>query len=168
MSRRSRFKPAKPSPNSGLQPNTTWRPRTASSIRGERADNLEQAIHHYEQALQVYTRETFPRSWAMTEGSLALALSERIRGERADNLEAGDPPFRASPSISILARPFLRTGRRPRTTWLSPFRSASGGNTPTISSRRSSVFEQALQILHPRGASGGLGTHAVQPGKHLL
>ncbi|MEA5472514.1 tetratricopeptide repeat protein, partial [Spirulina sp. 06S082] len=56
-------------------------------IRGERADNLEQAISFYELALQVYTREAFPEQWAMTQNNLASAYSDRIRGERADNLE---------------------------------------------------------------------------------
>ena len=55
-------------------------------IRGERADNLEEAIRHCELALQVYTREAFPTDWAMTQNNLATAYSDRIRGERADNL----------------------------------------------------------------------------------
>ncbi|WP_159784189.1 CHAT domain-containing tetratricopeptide repeat protein [Sodalinema gerasimenkoae] len=56
-------------------------------IRGERADNLEQAITAYEQALEVRTRDAFPEQWAMTQNNLANAYSDRIRGERADNLE---------------------------------------------------------------------------------
>jgi tetratricopeptide (TPR) repeat protein len=59
----------------------------AQNPQGERADNLEQAIHHYQQALQVLTQPAFPIEWAMTQHDLALAYSERIRGERADNLE---------------------------------------------------------------------------------
>ena len=39
-------------------------------IRGERAENLEQAIQHYEQALAVRTREAFPQDWAMTHNNL--------------------------------------------------------------------------------------------------
>ncbi|TAH50884.1 MAG: CHAT domain-containing protein, partial [Chloroflexota bacterium] len=56
-------------------------------IRGERADNLEEAIRHFELALEVYTRAAFPTDWAMTQNNLANAYSNRIRGERADNLE---------------------------------------------------------------------------------
>jgi CHAT domain-containing protein len=56
-------------------------------IRGERADNLEQAIAASTLALQVYTREAFPQQWAMTQNNLAIAYLYRIRGERADNLE---------------------------------------------------------------------------------
>jgi CHAT domain-containing protein len=59
----------------------------ADRIRGERADNLEQAIHHYEQALKVRTREALPEQWATSQNNLAAAYADRIRGERADNLE---------------------------------------------------------------------------------
>jgi|GEM_PF-1663677 len=55
--------------------------------QGSRADNLEQAIYHYEQIQQVYTRAAFPEDWAMTQNNLALAYADRIRGERADNLK---------------------------------------------------------------------------------
>jgi hypothetical protein len=55
--------------------------------QGSRADNLEQAIYHYEQIQQVYTRAAFPEDWAMTQNNLANAYLNRIRGERADNLE---------------------------------------------------------------------------------
>ena len=56
-------------------------------ISGERAANLEQAIHHYRQALEIYTRETFPEQWAMTQNKLWVAFSDRIAGEQAANLE---------------------------------------------------------------------------------
>jgi tetratricopeptide (TPR) repeat protein len=59
----------------------------SNRIRGERADNLEQAITAYERALEVRTREAFPEDWAMTQNSLAIAYRNRIRGEHADNLE---------------------------------------------------------------------------------
>jgi tetratricopeptide (TPR) repeat protein len=58
-----------------------------SRIRGERADNLERAIAHYQEALTVRAREAFPEQWAQTQNNLANAYGERIRGERADNLE---------------------------------------------------------------------------------
>ena len=40
-------------------------------IRGERADNLEEAICHYELALEVRTREASPFSWAMARSNMA-------------------------------------------------------------------------------------------------
>jgi CHAT domain-containing protein/tetratricopeptide (TPR) repeat protein len=56
---------------------------------GPRAENLELAIEHYNQALEVYTREAFPEDWdwAAIHNNLAAAYSDRIRGERAENLE---------------------------------------------------------------------------------
>jgi CHAT domain-containing protein len=56
-------------------------------IRGERAENVEQAIGHYEHALQVYTREVFPEDWARIHHNLGSAYQNRTRGERAENLE---------------------------------------------------------------------------------
>jgi CHAT domain-containing protein/tetratricopeptide (TPR) repeat protein len=52
-----------------------------------RADNLEEAITHYQLALEVYTLKAFPQEWAMMQNNLAAVYSDRIRGERADNLE---------------------------------------------------------------------------------
>ena len=60
---------------------------SAQSLQGESADNLEQAISHYEQALEVFTCQNFPEQWALTQNNLATAYRERIRGEHADNLE---------------------------------------------------------------------------------
>ena len=54
---------------------------------GERAENLEQAIHHFKQALEVFTRQAFPEDWAQAQNNLGGAYYERIRGERAENLE---------------------------------------------------------------------------------
>ena len=54
---------------------------------GNRAENLEKAIHHYQQALEVYARQAYPQDWAMTQNNLATAYLYRIRGEGAENLE---------------------------------------------------------------------------------
>ncbi len=54
---------------------------------GNRAENLEKAIHHYQQALEVYTHQAYPQQWATAQNNLAAAYQNRIRGERAENLE---------------------------------------------------------------------------------
>ncbi len=54
---------------------------------GHRAENLEQAIFHYQQALEVLTRQAYPEQWAGTQNNLGEAYRNRIRGERAENLE---------------------------------------------------------------------------------
>jgi len=59
----------------------------AQTPLGNRADNIEQAIHHYEQALLVRTPPTFPADWAATQNNLAAAYWSRIRGQKADNIE---------------------------------------------------------------------------------
>ena len=55
--------------------------------QGDRADNLEKSIAHYEAALTAYTRAAFPEDWALTQHNLGVAYWGRIGGERGDNLE---------------------------------------------------------------------------------
>ena len=43
-------------------------------LLGERADNLNQAIDFYQRALEVHTRETYPREWAMTRNALGAVF----------------------------------------------------------------------------------------------
>ena len=67
--------------------------------RGERADNIERAIAHYEMALTVDTdRSCSSEDWATSQHNLANAYSKRICGERADNLEAALERYEAAPS----------------------------------------------------------------------
>ncbi|MBN3897595.1 MAG: CHAT domain-containing protein, partial [Nostoc sp. NOS(2021)] len=56
-------------------------------IKGDRADNIEQAIAASTSALTVHTREASPVDWAATQNDLANAYRERIKGDRADNIE---------------------------------------------------------------------------------
>ncbi|CAC5345934.1 conserved hypothetical protein [Planktothrix rubescens CCAP 1459/22] len=55
--------------------------------RGNRKNNLEISIAAYQATLEIYTREAFPKDWAMTQNNLAIAYSDRIKGEKADNIE---------------------------------------------------------------------------------
>ncbi len=55
---------------------------------GNRAENLDQAIHHYHQALEVFTRQAYPKEWASAQNDLGEAYRYRsLVGERAKNLE---------------------------------------------------------------------------------
>jgi hypothetical protein len=46
-------------------------------IQGDRAENLERAIHFYNQAAEVFTRTSFPEKWATNQACLAEALTKR-------------------------------------------------------------------------------------------
>jgi tetratricopeptide (TPR) repeat protein len=59
----------------------------ARNPMGVRAENLEQAISHYQLALKVRTRQEYPGEWASTQNNLANTYRDRIRGERAENVE---------------------------------------------------------------------------------
>ena len=55
-------------------------------IRGNRTENLHQAVACYEQALTVYTPEAAPLDHAMTQNNLGTAYSDLLTGDRAANL----------------------------------------------------------------------------------
>ena len=44
-------------------------------------------MHHYQQALEICTREPFPPQWGGIQNNLATAYMDRLGGERANNLE---------------------------------------------------------------------------------
>ena len=71
-------------------------------IRGERADNLEQAIAHCQEALAVRTREDYPEKWATTQHNLAGAYYNRIRGERAENLKQAIAHYQETLTVRTL------------------------------------------------------------------
>jgi tetratricopeptide (TPR) repeat protein len=66
---------------------------------GDRAQNLEDAIDHYQRALTVYTREAYPADWAVTQHNLGAAYAERIAGERRENLERAIDHFQRALAV---------------------------------------------------------------------
>ncbi|MEH2020171.1 CHAT domain-containing protein, partial [Nostoc sp.] len=68
-------------------------------IKGDRADNIEQAIAAYTAALTVRTREALPIDWAATQNNLANAYRDRIKGDRADNIEQAIAAYTAALTV---------------------------------------------------------------------
>lgn len=56
---------------------------------GNKADNIEIGINCCQLALQIYTREAFPREWARSQIDLGLFYLNRIREDKVDNIEIG-------------------------------------------------------------------------------
>jgi len=90
-----------------------------SRIQGNRAQNVEDAIAHFEAALTVLTQEKDPDRWAAAQNNLANAFSKRLRGQQADNREMAIAHLEAALSV-FRAMPIASSGRRRRTTLLSP------------------------------------------------
>jgi CHAT domain-containing protein len=65
-------------------------------IKGEREQNIEQAIAFYNNALEVFIQDDFPEQWATTLNNLAITYLLRIREEPADNIELGITSFTAA------------------------------------------------------------------------
>jgi CHAT domain-containing protein len=74
-------------------------------IRGNRAENVEQAIRYYQTALQIRTRQAFPQDWADTQNNLGLAYCHRIHGSRADNIEQALAAYQ--PALQVYTREAL-------------------------------------------------------------
>ena len=56
----------------------------SNRIAGERDENLEEAIGCFRRALEVYTREAFPREHRIATRNLELALGELESQTRAE------------------------------------------------------------------------------------
>ncbi len=54
---------------------------------GDRAENLERAIWHFQSTLDVFSPDTSPEQWAISHYNLAQAHKNRWLGDRADNLK---------------------------------------------------------------------------------
>lgn len=54
---------------------------------GSRSDDIEQAIDHFNHALEVFTYLYYPMQWAEIHNNLAVVYSHRILGNKADNIE---------------------------------------------------------------------------------
>jgi CHAT domain-containing protein len=65
-------------------------------IKGDKSQNLEDAIAAYTAALQVYTHDAFPQQWATTQNNLGLAYTDRIEGDEAENLELAITSYTAA------------------------------------------------------------------------
>jgi len=74
----------------------------ARNPQGDRAENLEQAIHHFNQALEVRTRAEFPEQWAGIRNNLANAYADRIRGVRAENVDQAIHHYRQA--LQVITR----------------------------------------------------------------
>ncbi|WP_089724021.1 CHAT domain-containing tetratricopeptide repeat protein [Candidatus Thiosymbion oneisti] len=77
----------------------------AQNPQGERAENLEQAIHHFKQALEVRTRTESPKQWAGIQNNLANAYADRIRGVRAENIDQAIHHYRQA--LQVITRSAL-------------------------------------------------------------
>lgn len=53
---------------------------------GDRSANVEQSLHHAEQALRIYTLQKYPEGWAGATFNLAAAYFDRLAGNKAQNL----------------------------------------------------------------------------------
>ncbi len=115
-------------------------------IRGERADNLEDAIASYKNALQIRTRDAFPVDWAQTQNNLAAAYSNRIRGERADNLENAIASYQNALQIYTLDA-FPQDWAMTQNNLANAYRNRIRGERADNLETAIASFQNALQIL---------------------
>ena len=56
-------------------------------IRGERAENQERALGHFQAAQEVYTRAAFPLDWALARRNEGRVYVQRATGDRRANFD---------------------------------------------------------------------------------
>ena len=135
-------------------------------IRGERADNLERAIAHYDAALTVYTREAFPEQWAMTQNNLAIAYRDRIRGERADNLEQAIAHYEQA--LTVYTREaFPADWAATQNNLAAAYWDRIRGERADNLERAIEHYEQALTVCTREAFPERLGDDPEQPGGRL-
>lgn len=69
----------------------------------DKANNIEIAIAGYELLIYVFTLNTSPEMWAVTQTSLGLAYYNRILGDRAENIELSIKAYKQA----LLVRTFI-------------------------------------------------------------
>ncbi|WP_199246555.1 tetratricopeptide repeat protein [[Phormidium] sp. ETS-05] len=124
-------------------------------IRGERAENLKQAIQCYEAALQVRTRAAYPEDWAMTQNNLANAYRNRIRGERAENLKQAIQCYEAALQV--------RTRAAYPEQWATTQNNLAAAYSNRIRGERAENLKQAIQCYE---AALQVYTRAAYPQNH--
>ena len=103
---------------------------------------LAEAVAAYRQALEVYTRETLPQQWAMTQNNLGATLGDqgiRTGGERGTLLLAE----------AVAAYASLPPGPRPRIIWGCPGDQGirTGGERGTqLLAEAVAAYRQALEV----------------------
>jgi CHAT domain-containing protein len=75
-------------------------------IRGDQAENIEKAIECYTSALEIYTRDGFPKNWATTQNNLAIAYYKRVKGDQAENIEKAIDSYNAA--LAVYSREAFR------------------------------------------------------------
>jgi len=119
-------------------------------IRGNRADNLKQALTVCEKALQVHTYEAFPEQWAMTQNNLGLIYLERVElkhveGEKSHSLKRAIEAFQEALRVrtrDALPQQWAATQNNLALAYLKP---VEGGQDDNIE-RAITACEEALQI----------------------
>ncbi|MEL7354110.1 MAG: tetratricopeptide repeat protein, partial [Cyanobacteria bacterium J06560_5] len=115
-------------------------------IRGDRAENIENAIDAYKQSLKVRTREEMPVEWALSMNNLAAAYSKRIKGDRAQNLEDAIDAYKQSLQV--------RTRKATPVDWAlsmnnlaTTYRSRIKGDRAQNLEDAIDIYKQVLQVL---------------------
>jgi len=111
----------------------------ARNPQGERAENLEQAIHHFKQALEVRTRIEFPEQWAGIQNNLANAYANRVQGERAENIDRAIYYYRQA--LQVITRTAL-PGQ-----WAMTQHNLGNAYADRIQGERAENLEQAIRYF---------------------
>ncbi|HND50590.1 MAG TPA: hypothetical protein PLL95_18615, partial [Anaerolineales bacterium] len=112
-------------------------------------ENLEIAITLLKQILKEFTRQRFPKQWAMTQGSLGLLYSERVGGNRAENLDEAIACFEQSLQL-LTPQNFPQYCADMQNNIARTYRMRIYGESIENKEKALDYYEQALQIITPQ------------------
>ncbi|MBN1322741.1 MAG: CHAT domain-containing protein, partial [Methanotrichaceae archaeon] len=140
----------------------------SNRIRGDKAENIERAINHYQEALKIRTLETFPVEWAMTQNNLAAAYSNRIKGDKAENIERAINHYQEALKIYTLeAFPveWAMTQNNLAAAYSNRIRGDRADNIDLAINHYQEALKKYSPMAHPhrsRSAAGRLGRLLIQ------
>jgi len=71
----------------------------AKDPTGNLSTSIEEALHHYQQAFQIITRDDYSENWATLQIGLGALYADRIQGNRIENIEKALHHFKLAEDI---------------------------------------------------------------------
>ncbi|MDB9513751.1 CHAT domain-containing protein, partial [Kamptonema animale CS-326] len=114
----------------------------------KRAKNIDTAIACFQLALEVRTREDFPKYWAETQNNLGLAYSDKITGKRAKNIDTAIACFQLALEV-ITREDFPQDWAMTQNNLANAYSNKITGNRAQNIDTAIKCYRQALEIWTP-------------------
>lgn len=107
---------------------------------GQPAENIEEALRHFDEALKVRTRQKYPTEWAIIQDNLGTAYRDRIHSDRAENIEKAIYHYEQALGVRTLQSDPKR--------WAMSQRNLADAYCVRIRGKRAENLEQAIRYAN--------------------